>query len=106
MANQEIAEKKSSSLAGLFEPVREYLRETAGELRKVHWPTPQEARNLTAVVMAVMLTMALFLGLFDFLFERLMLEVLRLNLIAIAIATAIALSILVIVFFPSRERRY
>lgn len=56
--------------------------------------------------MAVMLTMALFLGLFDFLFERLMLEVLRLNLIAIAIAVAIALSILVIVFFPSRERRY
>ncbi|MCS7087929.1 MAG: preprotein translocase subunit SecE [Thermoflexales bacterium] len=106
MANQDLAEKKPSALSALFEPVREYFRETAGELRKVHWPTPQEARNLTAVVMAVMFVMAIFLGLFDFLFERLMLEILRLSLIAIAVAVAIVLSILVVVFFPSRERRY
>ncbi|MCS6774820.1 MAG: preprotein translocase subunit SecE [Anaerolineae bacterium] len=106
MANQDLAEKRSSGLSTLFAPMRDYLRGTAGELRKVHWPTRAEARRLTLVVLAVMFAMAVFLGLFDFLFERLMLEILQLNLIAIAIGVVIILSILVLVFFASRERRY
>lgn len=104
MANQDVAEKKSSG-GGIFEPVREYLRETVGELRKVHWPTRTEARNLTLVVLAVTFIMAAFLGLFDLLFERLILGILVSNVIAIAIGVVIVLSILVLVFFASRERR-
>ncbi len=104
MANQDVAEKKPSG-GGMFDPVREYLRETVGELRKVHWPTRMEARNLTIVVLAVTFIMAAFLGAFDFLFERLILGILTSNLIAIAIGVVIVLSILVLVFFASRERR-
>lgn len=104
MANQEVAEKKPSG-GGMFEPVREYLRETMGELRKVHWPTRTEARNLTIVVLAVTFIMAAFLGAFDFLFERLILGILVSNVIAIAVGVVIVLSILVLVFFASRERR-
>jgi preprotein translocase subunit SecE len=47
-----------------------YLRDTRSELRKVHWPTRQEAWNLTKVVMAVTISMALLLGLLDYLFDR------------------------------------
>jgi preprotein translocase subunit SecE len=104
MANQDVAEKKPSG-GGMFEPVREYLRETMGELRKVHWPTRTEARNLTLVVLAVTFIMAAFLGAFDFMFERLILGILAGNVIAIAIAVVIVLSILVLVFFASRDRR-
>ena len=104
MANQDVAEKKSSG-GGIFEPVREYLRETMGELRKVHWPTRTEARNLTIVVLVVTFLMAAFLGLFDLLFERLILGILVSNVIAIAIGVVIVLSILVLVFFASRDRR-
>lgn len=89
----------------MFEPVRDYLRETMGELRKVHWPTRTEARNLTIVVLAVTFIMAAFLGAFDFMFERLILGILTSNVIAIAIGVVIVLSILVLVFFASRERR-
>lgn len=89
----------------MFEPVREYLRETMGELRKVHWPTRHEARNLTIVVLAVTFAMAAFLGAFDFLFERLILGILVGNVISIAIGVVIVLSILVLVFFASRDRR-
>lgn len=89
----------------MFEPVREYLRETIGELRKVHWPTRTEARNLTIVVLVVTFLMAAFLGAFDFLFERLVLGILSSNLIAIAVGVVIVLSILVLVFFASRDRR-
>ena len=42
-----------------------YVRETTGELRKVSWPTWPEARQLTYIVLAVMVVMALFLALVD-----------------------------------------
>ena len=42
-----------------------YVRETTGELRKVSWPTWPEARQLTIIVVGVMVVMALFLGLVD-----------------------------------------
>jgi preprotein translocase subunit SecE len=48
-----------------------YLRETRGELRKVTWPTPQESRRLTGIVLGVTIAMALFLGLWDLVFSRL-----------------------------------
>ena len=48
-----------------------YLKETRAELRKVSWPTRQEAINLTAIVMAVTMAMAAFLGLVDYIFSRL-----------------------------------
>lgn len=105
MANQDVAEKKASGGPGLIEPIREYLRETIGELRKVHWPTRTEARNLTMVVLAVTAAMAIFLGLFDFLFGRLIEEILAQSLIAIAIAAVIVLSIIVLVVFASHDRR-
>ncbi|GIV63057.1 MAG: preprotein translocase subunit SecE [Chloroflexota bacterium] len=48
-----------------------FWRETIGELRKVSWPTPQEAWRLTKIVLAVMGLMAVFLGLLDYVFSAL-----------------------------------
>ena len=45
-----------------------YLRETRAELRKVSWPTRAEATNLTLIVLAVTVAMAMFLGALDFAF--------------------------------------
>lgn len=42
-----------------------FVRETIGELRKVSWPTRQEAINMTAIVLVVMVFMAIFLWLVD-----------------------------------------
>jgi preprotein translocase subunit SecE len=42
-----------------------FFRETAGELRKVSWPTWPEARQLTLLVLAVMVVMGIILGLTD-----------------------------------------
>ena len=106
MANQEVTEKKPSAIANVLNPVREYVRDTVGELRKVHWPTPTDARNLTIVVMVVTFIMAALLGLFDFLFERLMLGILGLDLVAIAVGVVIVLSIIVLIWFSGRSQRY
>ena len=46
-------------------PVQSFFRETTGELRKVSWPTWPEARQLTLLVLAVMVVMGLILGITD-----------------------------------------
>jgi preprotein translocase subunit SecE len=48
-----------------------WWRETIGELRKVSWPTVQETRRLTGIVLIVMFAMSAVLGLLDFLFSKL-----------------------------------
>ena len=51
--------------------IRRFYRESVGELRKVSWPTRQEATNLTIIVIFVTFGMSAFLGIVDFLFTRL-----------------------------------
>jgi preprotein translocase subunit SecE len=62
--NKRNVEKKPNAIT-------RWWRETIGELRKVTWPTPQEAWRLTKVVVATMLAMSALLGLLDFSFTRL-----------------------------------
>lgn len=61
-------DKKSSRKKQNF--ITRYLRETNGELRKVTWPTRQEAQSLTIVVLIVIAVMSAFLGLLDFIYAR------------------------------------
>ena len=42
--------------------ISQYFRETIAELRKVNWPTRNEAVNLTLVVVVTILVMSIFLG--------------------------------------------
>jgi preprotein translocase subunit SecE len=45
--------------------IQMFFRETSGELRKVSWPTWPEARQLTLLVLAVMIVMGIILGITD-----------------------------------------
>ena len=45
--------------------LQRYVTETSGELRKVSWPTWPEARQLTILVIIVMVVIGLFLSLVD-----------------------------------------
>ncbi len=45
--------------------IQRFFRETMGELRRVSWPTWLEARNLTVVVIIVLVVMAIFLWVMD-----------------------------------------
>lgn len=45
--------------------IQRYFSEMNGELRKVSWPTWPEARQLTILVLIVMVVVGLFLGLMD-----------------------------------------
>ncbi len=67
MAKAKSAKKKSKPKENA---ITRYLRETWAELRKVRWPTWDETWNLTKIVMAVTVSMALFLWGLDVLFDR------------------------------------
>ena len=45
--------------------LQSFFRETTGELRKVSWPTWPEVRQLTGIVLLVMVVMGVILGLTD-----------------------------------------
>ncbi len=47
----------------------QYVRETRAELRKVVWPTREEAINLTAIVVGTLVAMSIFLGAVDYFFQ-------------------------------------
>jgi preprotein translocase subunit SecE len=47
-----------------------YLRETRAELKKVTWPTREEAMNLTYIVLGVTLAFSVFLGLLDWILTQ------------------------------------
>lgn len=48
-----------------------YFQDTGDELRKVAWPSREEAIRLTLIVLGTTLAFAIFLGLLDLLFHRL-----------------------------------
>jgi preprotein translocase subunit SecE len=73
LAKSKAAAKKRSN------PVFRYFRETFVELRKVNWPTRQEATQLTIIVLIVVGLMSALLGFLDFVFAQLIAAIVSLG---------------------------
>jgi preprotein translocase subunit SecE len=71
MAEKDKRKKKAITTKKKTNVVARIWRETIGELRKVSWPTTKEAWRLTRIVIVVMLFMSFLLGVFDFIFAKL-----------------------------------
>ena len=70
-----MAEKKPARMTQEVQPENRFVqfyRETTAELRKVVWPTRDEAMRLTGIVIAVVVAMAIFLGAVDAALTQLM----------------------------------
>lgn len=63
-------EKSKSSERRQPNRFQRFFKETMGELKKVNWPTRQEAINLTVIVLIVTFAMSAILGVLDFIFSR------------------------------------
>jgi preprotein translocase subunit SecE len=70
VSTKRAARRKTNVFQRLVEKIQQLWRETIGELRKVSWPTRQEAMNLTKIVLIVIFAMSLFLGALDVVFGR------------------------------------
>jgi preprotein translocase subunit SecE len=62
---------KPNRIQRLGQGIQHFIKETIGELRKVSWPTRNEAWNLTIVVLIVLFAMTIFLGTLDLAYSRL-----------------------------------
>ncbi|KPJ54402.1 preprotein translocase subunit SecE [candidate division TA06 bacterium DG_24] len=60
-----------------FQRSKRFLKETRVEFSKVTWPTRDELRDSTGVVIFVSLLVAAFIGFVDFFFSRVVEFVLR-----------------------------
>jgi preprotein translocase subunit SecE len=100
VAKGKSAKKKAKSKDNA---VVRYLRETRAELRKVHWPTREEAWSLTKVVIAVTVSMALLLGLLDYLFSLELSGIINEEPIAIGVLVLVAVVSAVTVVILNRR---
>ena len=48
--------------------IQRFVQDSWQELKKVNWPTPEQARNLTILVLAVSTAGALYISAFDYVF--------------------------------------
>lgn len=55
-------------MPAMVDRVVTYLREVRVELTRVNWPTRRELVSMTIVVVVVLLVLAIYLGLFDYIY--------------------------------------
>ncbi|MBI4501876.1 MAG: preprotein translocase subunit SecE [Gemmatimonadetes bacterium] len=53
-----------------------YLREVRAELRKVTWPTFEDLRKSTIVIIIFVIIIGILIGIMDFIFSKLLIDVL------------------------------
>jgi preprotein translocase subunit SecE len=57
--------------AGLWERTSQFMREVVQELKRVAWPSRRQTISSTGVVLVLVILVAIFLGLVDFVLSRL-----------------------------------
>ncbi len=102
MAKAKAKTKKKSNILR-ENAVVNYLRDTRAELRKVHWPSREEAWGLTQIVLLVTVSAALFLGLLDYLFAREMKGLISGSPIAIGIVVVFAIAGVLVALILGRQ---
>ena len=48
--------------------IQRFVQDSWQELQKVNWPTPQQARNLTVMVLAGSAAVSVYIAIFDYAF--------------------------------------
>jgi preprotein translocase subunit SecE len=48
--------------------IQRFVLDSFQELKKVNWPTPEQARNLTILVLAVSAAVGIYISIFDYIF--------------------------------------
>ncbi|MBT3322778.1 MAG: preprotein translocase subunit SecE [Anaerolineae bacterium] len=67
-----MAEKNNKKTGKKQNAIQRFVRETSGELRKVSWPSREEATHLTGIVIITMIFMGAFLSVVSAISSRLL----------------------------------
>jgi preprotein translocase SecE subunit len=80
-----------------------YFHETRAELRKVTWPTREETKNLTLIIVGATIAMAIFLGTLDYIFQVVVAGVIGGDLIRLAIAIVLLVGGVAAFYYNSQD---
>jgi len=80
-----------------------YFLDTRAELRRVTWPTRDETKNLTLIIVAVTLVMAFFLGALDYIFQIVVAGIVGGGWISIGIAVVLFIAGTAAFYYNSQE---
>ena len=50
--------------------IQRFVQDSWQELKKVSWPTPEQARNLTVLVIAISFVVGMYITFFDIIFSE------------------------------------
>ncbi len=101
-----VAKSKSrptSAPTGEPNAVVKYFNDTRAELRRVTWPTRDETKNLTLIIVAVTIVMAFFLGALDYVFQVTVAGIISGDLIRIGLAVVLFLAGTAAFYYNSLE---
>ncbi len=84
-------------------PVIKYFNETRAELRKVTWPTREETKNLTIIIVTVTVAMAIFLGTLDYIFQVVVAGIISGDFVRIGVAVVLFLAGVAAFYYNSQE---
>jgi preprotein translocase subunit SecE len=56
----------------MFTKIKKYFREVISELKQTSWPSKNDTKNMTLLVVLVATLLALYLGGLDFLLQKIM----------------------------------
>lgn len=101
-----MAKSKSSSAVTAGKephPIVKYFQATRSELRKVTWPTREETRTLTTIIVIVTIAMAMFLGTLDYIFQLVTAGIIGGNWVTIVIAVLLFVGGAAAFYFNSQE---
>ena len=90
-------------LTRTIDPVVRYLRDTRAELRKVTWPTREEAWKLTLIVLGTVVVMSIILGLADLIFAEIMRGLIVGATVWIAVGVLVVIAGAAAMYYFSRE---
>ncbi len=65
---KEVAE--SESKVGIFDRIQQFYQEVVAEMKKVTWPTWDELKSSTSVVLIILIIFAAVIYVFDFVFQN------------------------------------
>ncbi len=86
-----------------IEPILRYFRDTRAELRKVTWPTREEAWKLTLIVLGTVIVMSIILGAADFIFGKIMQGIIIGNVVWVVVGVVICIVTAAAMYLTGRE---
>lgn len=105
MAKSKSRPSSNSVTVSAREPNRiiKYFNETRAELRRVTWPTREETKNLTMIIVAATVAMAIFLGSLDYIFQIVVAGIIGGDLVRIGVAIVLFAGGIAAFYYNSQE---